>query len=368
MLVILPYHSGDKTQAVALAQWIAELGGVKDHDCLLCASIDTSFEGVIEPLKQSFKSVESIWYQNKQSRGSGIMAHATPANAMFRQCAWHVFYKQQVPFLWLEPDATPTRASWLDEIEQDHLIGGKPFTGARGASVKVEMMNGVGVWPAKVCEYAPLALMAGECPFDLNAAKEMMKAGVNFSPLFQHVYLIDGQPPTFPKNQAILKPETALFHRCKNSSLVEVLRGTSVVTKEPLCPITTETVYVSPRLSSETSETQTAPSTDTKLPKVKRSKAELKKMRQEQAARMRAIKEKKKNDTSVGLNAGSSVPTCSSRPGHAQPLNGQIEPWKSHVKSASEVLVHAKRLKEFCTAPKHIHRVREILREQGVIR
>ena len=38
-------------------------------------------------------------------------------NYYFQQAAWHVGSDYGEPWLWYEADTTPTRAGWLDEIE-----------------------------------------------------------------------------------------------------------------------------------------------------------------------------------------------------------------------------------------------------------
>jgi hypothetical protein len=150
------------------------------------------------------------------------MGYARAANAMWQSVAWKIYMQDKCPWLWLEPDTIPTRPSWLREIDDEYKAFKKPFMGTLG-QCQIEMINGVAVYPASVCDYAPLALQAAECPWDLNAHEQILKHA-HVSDLFQHIYQIEGQPPTFPKNADRLSQAAALFHRCKDSSLIAHLK------------------------------------------------------------------------------------------------------------------------------------------------
>jgi hypothetical protein len=232
MLVVLPFHAGDKAQAVSLANWIKELGQVSDHKCLLCVGENCDQTGVIEPLHEAFKSVSVYLPHAKAKRGEGIMGYARAANAMWQSVAWKIYIQDKCPWLWLEPDAIPTRPTWLREIEDEYKAFKKPFMGAMG-QCQIQMINGVAVYPASVCDYAPLALQAAECPWDLNAAAQILKHA-HVSGLFQHIYQINGEPPTFPKHADRLNQSAALFHRCKDSSLIAHLKQVGFTTGKNL--------------------------------------------------------------------------------------------------------------------------------------
>ena len=221
MLVVLPFHSGDKTQAVSLANWIRELGQVSEHKALICLGEHCDETGVIEPLRECFGSVSAFRPNAKVSRGEGKMGYARAANAMWQSVAWKIYFQDKSAWLWLEPDAIPTRPSWLREIETEYRAYKKPFMGAMGQA-QIAMLNGVAVYPPNVCDFAPLALQAGDCPWDLNAAPQILKHA-HVSDLFQHVYQIKGEAPTFPKDKDKLT-NAALFHRNKDGTLIAYLK------------------------------------------------------------------------------------------------------------------------------------------------
>src|SRR6266436_994687 len=95
----------------------------------------------------------------------------------------------------------------------------KAFMGCSGGN----RVNGVAVYPANVSAYAPPALQAENCPWDENGKEQILKHA-HISKLFQHIYLVGESAPSFPKDKDLLKPETALFHRVKDGSLIEYLR------------------------------------------------------------------------------------------------------------------------------------------------
>lgn len=222
MLVVFPFHSGDKAQAVTLAGWIREMGEVSDHNALLCIGDGCDESGVIEPLRECFGKVSAFRPEAKAKRGEGMMGYARSANAMWQSVAWKIYFQDKMPWLWLEPDAIPTRPSWLREIWEDHKASKKAFSGTMG-QCQIAMLNGVAVYPPNVCDFAPLALQAGDCPWDLNAASQILKFS-NVTDLFQHIYQVKGDPPTFPKHADKLSKSAAIFHRCKDGTLISYLK------------------------------------------------------------------------------------------------------------------------------------------------
>ncbi len=221
MLVVLPFHAGDKAQAVSLANWIRELGQVSEHKALVCVGEGCDETGVIEPLRECFGSVSAFRPNAKVKRGEGKMGYARAANAMWQSVAWKIYFQDKCSWLWLEPDAIPTRPSWLREIDAEYRAFKKPFMGAMGQA-QIAMLNGVAVYPPNVCDFAPLALQAGDCPWDLNAAPQILKHA-HVSDLFHHVYQVSGEAPTFPKHKDKLT-NAALFHRNKDGTLITYLK------------------------------------------------------------------------------------------------------------------------------------------------
>jgi hypothetical protein len=233
MLVCLAFCQKDKPQAVKLAEWIRDLGVAGSHDISLVRN-DCDSSGVIEPLHGLFGTVgEYTPHENGRSfrRREGqdrINNWPQGPNAMWRCTAWNIFNGCKRHWLWLEPDAIPTRATWLDEIDaayREAVTRRKIFLGARGASTTVECMNGVAVYPGQVFSFMEPMLLAQEVAWDLAGAAPMIQHGV-ISPLFQHVYRVKDRKPRFPEDMALLDPQAAIFHRDSEGTLIDVLRAT----------------------------------------------------------------------------------------------------------------------------------------------
>lgn len=232
MLVCFAFCRKDKEQAVRLANWIAEMGLTGDHDVSLVRN-DTDSAGVIEPLRQAFKTVaeftphETGWAWKRREGQARDNNWPQGPNAMWRCTAWEIFNRVKRPWLWMEPDAILTRRTSLDEIEsayRDALAAKKVFLGSRGASVTVECMNGVAVYPPAIFGFMEPMMLAQDAAWDLAGAAPMMAHGI-ISTLFQHVYKVGEREPRFPDDAAILDPRAAIFHRDSDGTLIEMLRS-----------------------------------------------------------------------------------------------------------------------------------------------
>lgn len=221
MLVCLGYHAGDLTQAERLADWMRELGPYPGHSLLVAR--DKSAQA--QPFANvGFDSVEEIvvvddaWGKWPES-----------ANNVFRKLAKHIQYTKPQPWLLLEPDAVPIASGWLDALAAEHKRGNMPFCGnfvagvQAGGDASPDHMSGVGVYPGKLTDYAGLATVAMEVPWDLAAADQIVPHA-HFTELIQHNW----RPPEFnslEEMRAELAPRTVLYHKDKTGRLIELLRA-----------------------------------------------------------------------------------------------------------------------------------------------
>lgn len=230
MLICLPFYSGDRDQAVRLAAWIRDLGGVKNHDALLIVDKGTTSIDVIEPLREAFKSVTetSAEPEGEQGTWGNGTTDATAANSMWLTAVAYVYHVAKRRWFWLEPDAVPMRPTWLDEIEAEDKRGGKPFTGAFVDIPPHEPhMTGIAVYPPDVAACSLDMTVPGKIAWDYSGRRDTVGKGkAHFTKLIQHEYRIHGESPNFPtiESLSVIRPETAVFHRCKNDSLVQRLR------------------------------------------------------------------------------------------------------------------------------------------------
>ncbi len=186
MLVVIAFHSGDKNQTIKLAQWIKELesGSPKAHRCLLVVAKDTSADGIIEPLQDVFTKVEVVFPRED--------IHGWPQgpNSMFDCTLRLIEYAYKCPFLWLEPDAIPLRAGWLNEIEQAYIECKKPFMGdyvdvQREHPEAINHMSGIAVYPANPSSLAPKLFSNINYAWDIVAARQVVPL-MQRTPLIQH--------------------------------------------------------------------------------------------------------------------------------------------------------------------------------------
>ena len=150
LLVVLPVHGGDVDNGEALLKWIAELGNVETHSLLVAADnalpVDRA-KALGDIGRPHFHSVTMI------SVPTGAKGWPLAANLMFPAVARQIMASFKLPWLWLEADAVPLRASWLDDIAEAYRLCPKPFMGALlDNDVGLETlpkryMAGVGVYP-----------------------------------------------------------------------------------------------------------------------------------------------------------------------------------------------------------------------------
>lgn len=227
MLVVIPFFAGDKAQAVRLTEWITELGGVSKHDCLLAVHKDTDSRGVIEPLRKAFRRVAefSITDEMIVEREQ----HAYAANLMWKRTANHIAdMNEPAPWLWVEPDAVPITAGWLDSIAAAYTKCGKPFMHDLVETPRGKSNSGCGVYPAKVRDYTDRLWELSNVSWDVLLYPDFAPHTA-YTPLIQDIGFMPGtkELPTFPDADSLsrLRPEAVLFHRCKDGTLIDRLCG-----------------------------------------------------------------------------------------------------------------------------------------------
>lgn len=239
LLLILPYCHKDSDRAISLLRWINELGGCKENDILLVRDVKAEAKAAAEIeriSKHTFKAVRTI------IKTISLTDESWPVgpNAMFELAIKHVAESPR-PFLWIEPDVVPLRASWLKEIQLSYDRFKKPCMGqivrtdgARG--VPPEMMSGVAVYPGTIARVL-LPFLAGSkrVAWDVAAAKALLPISKHTSLIHNiwgtrdHIprFVPDDMTPVgnYVFNRNIIPAAAALFHRCKDTSLIDILRA-----------------------------------------------------------------------------------------------------------------------------------------------
>lgn len=220
MIVAFPISLNDQDLALKNVQWWNELGGCRGHDCLFVAdSRCQQASAVMEELKKCFDNV-----YNFPARAE-INGWPEGANYMFRTVtAWMGNTPKWKYFMWMEPDAIPLKRGWLNGIEAEYKLCGKPFMGDRVQVENIPLhMSGVGVYPNPLHAYAGEAYRAQDIAWDM-AGREQIIPQAHFTKLIEHAW----KHPSFKDESELstqIRPEAILFHASKDGSLITLLQG-----------------------------------------------------------------------------------------------------------------------------------------------
>lgn len=248
MWICLPFCQSDAHLAKTLVCWIKQLDGNLSHGALLCCDPGTDWAIVSECVQlasSAFQRVEIIVME--ESWGSWP---AGP-NALFKTAAQWFELHRIGPWLWLEPDAIPLKAGWLDKIQAAYFAAGKPFLGTVMQATELDLpqdyLAGVACYPADTWKRVSFVWDEAKA-FDMATAPVTVPSAANTN-LIQHFWGEKDLPPTFvrertpesPRNAltlAKIHPEAVLFHRVKDSSLLKLLGY-----QEPLSEIVIDVVF-----------------------------------------------------------------------------------------------------------------------------
>lgn len=245
MRIVLPFYSGDVWLAKKNLEWMAELDGHLDYECVLASDITTNHIEVEDLAKTLFRSVRVLKYHRAQWNGRLAVNWPWQQNhAFFKTCEFMQTLQPRDSWLWMETDAVPICAGWLTALEVEYQKGGKPFGGHWNARDSV--FNGVGIYPARVGRHSTRALMASRVvdnqgrqpPWDVYCSKEVKPMLHIMNPIMTHLWAGPGEEhaPTFPNAAAVDKlimPRVVLFHRCKDGSLIDRLRERALLLTTP---------------------------------------------------------------------------------------------------------------------------------------
>lgn len=149
--------------------------------------------------------------------------------------------------IWMEADCVPTHANWVDSIMTEYRDCGRPFMGDVQRGGGIPHLTGVAVYHPNWRKLAPsLTALPGpivEMGWDSQCAHDILPRS-HIAKTIQQIW----RPPlpiTAEWAAKNIRPETALFHQCKDGSLIDVLclqRGLPLIPLEKaLCESTYET-------------------------------------------------------------------------------------------------------------------------------
>ena len=242
MFVVIPFCHKDEALCLKQLEWARRLDKRTDRMALVLHDDAISGERVKEAASRYFKDVKEFVFP----KWTGSDQWPVIQNNQFQQaCGWVEYHGPKEPWFWWEPDATPLKAGWLDKLEEEHKLGGKPFMGHvlsgdpfQNGRIRT-WMTGVGVYPRSVLSHSGNIMGALNVPFDVAGGGEVTNQCHPANHLIQHIWSRDGAPFHFIDKadaDSILSPTAVVFHRCKDGSLIDILNG------EPLLRIAANAV------------------------------------------------------------------------------------------------------------------------------
>lgn len=246
--------------AIKNVKWMFELDGKTNFECMLSWPEGTKQEfidNIREAAKKVFSKVHEFTYPDATET-------TWPAGANWswqRAAEWirlSTDYKgngfpfpkvfpDNTPWLFLEADAVPLKRGWMQTLADEYKRGGKPFMG----HIVKDMghMNGVGVYPNFVAQYAPNAFHVVHSAWDVALKATTSDLTHNANHLIQHCWVLingqvshngDGIMATFRDTgemHRLIEKDAVLFHRTKDGSLIDCLMQTH---RDPIQPYTGE--------------------------------------------------------------------------------------------------------------------------------
>lgn len=242
-VVVLPVARCDFHLGAKWLAWAARLAGGSraDYRLVVVASPDLGIANVQELLVlakaiDGGARVETADIVEKGYFGS--------ANQMIK---WALEYCERefrgVPVLWCEADSVPMRSTWVQEIAAEYLGSNRPFMGDIIRESDVPHLTGNAVYHPEWRTLAPsIAALNGEaCGWDTLCAHDIVPRA-HVAKTIQQVW----RPRRFsgPGDvHDLIRPTTALFHQCKDGSLIDVLCAMSGQATIPLQPAIAESTY-----------------------------------------------------------------------------------------------------------------------------
>ncbi len=234
MICVIPFHAGDVHLAQELMRWIEDLGGCGNHEALLLADRATQWNQCISLMESAQKSFRKVHFAATDSEYNFGWPQA--ANAMFKFASKYVEENLDSHWLWLEPDAAPLKPGWLDQLDSAYKASGRRFMGcvyrSNNPNIPEPVLSGVAVYPQNCLKDAEEATK-GIAAFDVILSKQQNGA-VAHSNLIHWVWGEKREvAPRFAEVNAPgteifclrqLHPEAVIFHRCKDGSLIRLLR------------------------------------------------------------------------------------------------------------------------------------------------
>lgn len=247
LLVVLPFCEKDVHLVRPLLEWIDELRRKSDwidsrlpNSIVLSADIRVKREVLLDLKAYAqtiFHFAEGVIVNVPDERQSWPKG----PNFMFHNALQVVMERYKMPWLWLEPDAVPLKPDWLEQLSREYALCPKKFMGTMATvaltpELPQRHMSGVAVYPPDAYPIMKESC-ASDIAFDYASAKDVV--GRNRCWETKLIYELWGDHTNSPTFKAFKAPEdksnvvvpaaipesAVLYHRCKDLSLTNLLRG-----------------------------------------------------------------------------------------------------------------------------------------------
>lgn len=231
MKVVLPFCPTDADHALTLLEFIGQLGGCQEYNCLL----------VVDAAVDWGKAVDALTLANRAFRSAAIATTESPvagwpagANALWLAAAKHC-KEAGADWLWMEPDAIPLKRGWLVSI--DKMRKGSRYFGHiyMYREQVMQVMSGIAVYPPDAIDLiGPIIEANPTKAWDVSSAEAVTPLATQ-TKLIHHFYGEKDLAPTFVENRTAettrnaftldqLPPGAVIYHRNKDGTLIELLR------------------------------------------------------------------------------------------------------------------------------------------------
>lgn len=229
LVVVLPVARPDYHLACRWLKWVKALNDLQSEGALVHSLVVFGARSLTDLQQHNLadlaKGIEAgVFELNPEDYERPEYGYAAAANNMLLQALLLVEKKHPGhPMLWCEADTVPMRASWVNEIQVEYYQAGRPFMGDFHAQCDIPHMTGNAVYPPDWRKVAPSLLQVvakdPEWGWDSKCAAETVPQ-MHKACTIQQIWM----PPRFTANTfGMVHPETALFHRDKNGSLIDFL-------------------------------------------------------------------------------------------------------------------------------------------------
>lgn len=237
LLTVIPYCHKDTEQTQYVLNWMAELEPKLNHSCLLVADSGVPRVTITDlqaSARKIFQYAETMIVNVPESK----QGWGTATKVMFEFAANQINECYRLPWFWFEPDCVPLKKGWLDALASAYAESPKRYMGYRVPKEELAQgqphMAGPGIYPASAYPELKLYLQQGD-HFDLAIAPYVLPRMVH-TPLIHHFWGKQDLAPVFKEqkdgaeNTIVLeqiRPQAVLWHRCKDGSLIDLLRKKS---------------------------------------------------------------------------------------------------------------------------------------------